>query len=175
MLPFVQAEWTEVKINHITREIRKIDASWTTQKTVEHLNRASNAGIYSAALNTAKGVLFRIVITGESVLLDGRDISGNLGSKTTHGDNSPIIENVENSQIVTGNKSSIGSNNNKITAVKNIKNSQVSIGDNSTVAKNTSSKVSLNISLYLGFSLSVILNLYFIFIRKRKKNKGGRS
>lgn len=39
---------------------------------------------------------------GDTVLLNGKDVTGNLGSKIAHGDHSPIIEDIQNSQITTG-------------------------------------------------------------------------
>ena len=52
-------------------------------------------------LRTDDGRLIPIEVMGESILINGKDISGNLGSKTTQGANSPIIEDVTGSQITT--------------------------------------------------------------------------
>ncbi len=81
-------------------------------------------------------------------MLNGIDISGNLGSKTTHGDNSPIIEDVQNSQITTGAKSPIQKD-----------------------VESTSFNITFTLSLALSLSLVLNIALAVAFRRQRAANK----
>lgn len=88
-----------------------------------------------------------VEVFGGSILVNGKDLSGNLGSRTTYGSNSPIVEDVRNSQITTGSGSPI---------------------------TQTTSSYSINISLSIALSLSVILNLYLLRQQRKlsaKKNE----
>jgi len=106
--------------------------------------------------------------------------------KTTHGDNSPIIETGDNSPVTTGDNSPI------IEAKKNSPviigdNSQVveTKGDNSPITSGDNSPINQKIKkgfvnfyinnyiiLNITFSLSILLNIYFIInLFKRKKFK----
>ena len=145
--PSVYAEWTEEKIIHLTEEIEKTGISWSIQQTEEMLRAARNAGDYSSAMMTDKGMV-RIKIIGETVLLNGRDISGNLGSKVTHGDNSPIIEDVKDSQLA--------------------------IGDNAQVrgdTKTTNINIKVILILSISLSISLIFNIYLFFSKRKIKKK----
>ncbi len=162
------AEWTEDKIISITNEIQKTGIKWTKQQTEELLRQARFTGDFTEVIMTDKGVL-RIKIMGETFLLNGKDISGNLGSKITHGNNSPIIDNIQNSQITTGNESPI--DNSKIQKIDLLEKSQVNVVDSSVIETNTTNFI-LNLTLKVCFTLSLIVNFYFLRkIRKIQKTK----
>jgi hypothetical protein len=94
-------------------------------------------------LQADDGRLIPIEVLGESILVDGKDMSGNLGSKTTHGANSPIIEDVNGSQITTGNSSPIS----------------------------RQSNYTISISLSLALSASLVANLYLL--KKMREQRTG--
>lgn len=199
LVPFsVKAEWTDDKVSAITESIQKKYSSWTSKDTKDMLERASHAGHSYNPIITDKGMI-RIEIIGETVLLDGKDISGNLGSKTTYGPNSPIVENVKDSQIAIGSSNQIieknkdtqiategkshAVSNKSATKLESIKNRQVvddvkhaDVADKGQTVNIKDSQVTMgnqspiiNLSLSIALSISLILNLYFIV--KRRKNK----
>ena len=101
------AAWTPERLDAVTEYMRQFRKDWTRADTDELVTngpkRAVNlaGSVSSGLIYDDKGGRVAIVITGDSMLVNGKDISGNLGSKTTHGANSPIIENIRNSQIAT--------------------------------------------------------------------------
>jgi hypothetical protein len=145
------AQWPEAKRQAITEYMQQYRRDWTRQDTdllaqgqvpphaeadVFINNRPSNLRI-----RADDGRVIPLEVLGESLLVNGKDISGNLGSKTTHGANSPIIEDVSGSQISTGNNSPITGRSN----------------------------YTINISLSIALSVSLALNLYFLKkIRQRR-------
>src|SRR5262249_35246829 len=105
----------------------------------------SGSSTRTGTITTDSGALLPAMLTGESLLINGKDISGNLGSKTTHGANSPIIENIRDSQIAAG--------------------------EGNSVIKDSPSTRTVNISLSLALSVSVALNLYLLRqIRRRSES-----
>jgi hypothetical protein len=110
------AEWTKEKRQAVTEYMQQYRRDWTPQDT-ELLSQGnvphSEADVFvngrpiNLRLRADDGRLIPIEVLGESILVNGKDLSGNLGSKTTTGANSPIIEGVNNSQITTGDRSSI--------------------------------------------------------------------
>ncbi len=75
------------------------------------LSAAQNTGTHTSTLSDSDGkIIARIQIMGETVLTNGKDISGNLGSKTTYGDKSPIIENVSDSTLNFGDGNIVNQN-----------------------------------------------------------------
>jgi hypothetical protein len=162
------AEWNEDKINHITNEINKTGFQWSREQTEWHLRQAQNVGNYFVNFVTPEGSV-SLRIEGETFLLNGKDMSGNLGSKTTHGNNSPIIENVQNSLITTGKNSPIDSRKELTNEVSG--EIQVNIGDdNSIVNKTNNFNLTLKITLSIALSLSLLFNFYLV--RKIKNKKG---
>lgn len=89
----------------ITEVMKAKIPSWSEKDTLKYLSVAKNSGDYQAVFSIENGKMVRLKIMGDTVLIDGKDISGNLGNKTTHGSNSPIIETPINSPFTTGNNS----------------------------------------------------------------------
>ena len=150
------AGWTEEKKKAITDYMHEIRRDWTAQDTellatgkIPHAESASNVYIggkpVQPLLTADDGRRIPIEVIGESVLINGKDISGNLGSKTTYGSNSPIIEDIRNSQITTGNASPL--------------------------SKDSGTSYSINISLSVALTVSVAANLYFLWRRRRSNRK----
>ena len=139
IIPNVKADWN---VEKITKEMQGNIDDWTIDDTLQILEKA-RAGLYSETRGTYKGKVI-IQITGETFLLNGKDISGNLGSKITHGDNSPIIEDIEDSQIAIGNQAKASE-------------------------KNTN--FNLNIVLSFAFTISFAFNIYFYKKLKYLTNK----
>lgn len=139
----VRANWSQENINQITKEIQKNIPDWTAEKSIDILNKSESFGHYTKAIPTDKGII-RIEIVGETILINGKDISGNLGSKITHGNNSPIIGDV--------------------------KDSQVAIGEQATAKKETKI-LKINLYLSIAFTVSFITNIYLGVKLKFKKKK----
>jgi len=141
VIPFVaQGEWTEGKLQALTSKFQEYKSTWTPQDTASLLRNSQNTGMNVEVFKDNSGRTRKItVMGGTSVLVDGKDISGNLGSKTTHGNNSPIIDNVEDSQITTGNRSPIEKDVEKTTSFK------IHIG--------------LHIALSVALTISVLANI----------------
>jgi hypothetical protein len=148
------ADWPEEKKRVVTEQMQKCRREWSfhdtelmSQGNVPHAEAdvfVNNRPI-NLRLRCDDGQLVPVEVFGDSVLVNGKDLSGNLGSKTTHGANSPIIEDISNSQIATGDKSSI----------------------------NQQRSYTISISLSVALSLSVVFNLYFLLrLRKRKSDDG---
>jgi hypothetical protein len=143
------AEWSAEKKNAVTEYMQQYRRDWTLQDT-EALSRGNvpyaEATVFvegrpvNLRLKADDGRQIPVEVFGGSILVDGKDLSGNLGSKTTYGSNSPIVEDVRNSQITTGAGSPI---------------------------TQTKSSYTISISLSLALSLSVVLNLY-LWRRMRK-------
>lgn len=138
------AQWPEAKKQAITEYMQQYRLDWTPQDT-ELLAQGkvpphAEADVFinnrpvNLRIRADDGRLIPIEVLGESLLVNGKDISGNLGSKTTHGANSPIIEDVRGSQISTGNRSPITG----------------------------PSNYTVSISLSVALSVSLGLNLYFL-------------
>jgi hypothetical protein len=130
-------------VQRLTEEISSYDKKWTDKESREMLIEADHIGHLTEVISTDKGIA-RIEIMGSTILINGKDITGNLGSKTTHGPNSPIIEDVRNSQVTTGDKSPI------------------------TQKK---SNYTINFSLSIALSLSVVLNLYLLQKQRRSSSR----
>ena len=158
---FSEAQPTEQKIETITRELQKYKSSWTIQETTKLLRDAQNVAMDIHVLTDDTGKIRKLtVLGGETVMIDGKDISGNLGSKTTHGNNSPIIEDVKDSQIAIGDHAK--ANNEEIT------DSQVAKGDKNILSKKFEINFKLFVTLSIAFTLSLAFNIYTF--RKIKKN-----
>jgi len=143
----VSANWTQEEMNQITNEIQKSIDSWTIEDTAQMLHEAQSSGEYLQTVLTDKGMV-SIKIMGETILLNGKDISGNLGSKITHGDNSPIIEDVKDSQIAIGDKAEIRDD-----------------------TKTTNINLNITLVFSIALSLSFIFNIYLFFSRRKVKKK----
>ena len=139
------AQWTDAKKQAVTDYMHQFRQDWTLDDTELLLEgkvpHGAEANVFinnrpsNMRLKADDGRSIPIEVFGESILLNGKDISGNLGSKITHGANSPIIEDVNNSQISTGDKSPITQRN---------------------------PVYAISISLSLALSLSVVANLYLL-------------
>lgn len=156
LLPMsAQAAWSREKTEQVTDYLRQYRKDWTSANTDDFLTgkgqtvnmggAAQDGGTTTLTIRTDDGRAISLVATGQSLLVDGKDVTGNLGNKTTYGANSPIIE--------------------------NIKDSQVAAGAQNSVARDTTTNYSLTISLSLALSVSVVLNLYLL----RKTQLRGRS
>lgn len=145
------AEWTQQQVQDLTTEFRKYKQNWTIQQTEDLLKKSKNDGTLQTGIRADNGNFVGIEIKGHTVLLDGKDITGNLGSKTTYGDNSPIIEDIQNSQITTG--------------------------DKSPIQKDITRTTIFNIHIVIYFALSIALTVSFIFniafYRRFRKQKAG--
>lgn len=145
----VRAFLTEDQKSKFTEEIQKHNSKWTVEQTNKILEKMRNSSSYTHVLQN--GTL--IERKGGTVLVDGKDITGNLGSKTTYGRNSPIIGDIEDSQVAIGDESRIE---------KDIQNTSFSI------------TIPLSVSLCsLGINvINVPISIYFLWRRLRKKAKG---
>jgi hypothetical protein len=153
------AEWTEEKKKAVTEYMQQYRRDWTFQDTELLLKGkvpyAAEAGVFvngrpiDMGIRTDDGRRIPIEVFGESILVDGKDVSGNLGSKTTYGSHSPIIEDVRNSQITTGNSS--------------------------PVSKDTHFGLTINLSLSIALSLSFVLNLYLLRKIRSREHPSPRS
>jgi hypothetical protein len=141
------AEINEAKIKRITENLQEYRRDWTVQDTRSLLNGASGHAMQFTSIVGDDGKEVKITISADTVLVAGKDISGNLGSKTTFGANSPIIEDVRNSQIATGEKSSV------------------------STPRNTN--YSINISLSIALTVSIALNAYLL--NRTRKRAGSRG
>jgi hypothetical protein len=153
-----EAKWAPDKIEGATTYIKQYRADWTVKDTTQLIdgtldkrdvmivNYGMKAGTTPtsvvATITADDKTNFSVMITGESMLVNGKDVTGNLGSKTTYGSNSPIIEGNQNSQIAAGSQTS--------------------------VQKDVSSSYTLNISLSVALSVSVALNLYMLWRARRQ-------
>ena len=140
----VHAEWTEERIKFITESIQQSYGDWTIQDTRNMMEEAKHAGDLLKPIFTDKGIT-RIEVKGDTVLLNGKDITGNLGSKTTYGPNSPIVENVKDSQMTTGN--------------------------NSLIVKDNTFHFTINLSLSIALSFSLVLNGIQLYLFRRKRRE----
>lgn len=93
------ASWEESELRSVTEEFKKHDSTWDYWKTIAMLTSASHSSHY---LGGVGGV--GVSIQGKTILLDGKDITGHLGNKTTYGKNSPIIDRIDNSELAIGDK-----------------------------------------------------------------------
>jgi hypothetical protein len=151
-IPHVQGAWTAERLEAATEHMRQYRKDWTaadTEKLLTHgPDRAVNmAGSISGFIRDDRGGIVRVMVSGDTVLVNGRDISGNLGSKTTYGAHSPIIE--------------------------NIRDSQVAAAQGSSVVKDSTSNLTINVSLSIALSASVALNLYLLRRLRRREVKRG--
>lgn len=92
------AALTDLQKSTITRMLKTKIPDWSEEKTNDMLNQAKNAGDFTAVYGGGT----KIKIMGDTVFIDGKDVTGTLGSKNTYGDNSPIVENNTDSHIATG-------------------------------------------------------------------------
>ena len=130
------------QIAKLTQAIQQQVPSWSQGQTVKLLEEASRGGQSSILISSDTGAV-RIEVIGDTVLLNGKDITGNLGSKTTYGNQSPIIENSTNSNIIVGDKNSV------------------------TQQKKSSYRFSITTSLALTVSLGV--TAYYLYQRRKRK------
>jgi hypothetical protein len=142
----VKSELSEEKIKKITQELQKELPNWTENDTTNLLQEAKSGEISRTIMTDPDKGATSIKVIGETILLNGKDITGNLGSKTTHGNYSPIIEEVNNSQIAIGSQNKLRNE-----------------------TKNTN--VSLNIFLSIAFPISFASNIFFVvkLLKARKK------
>ncbi|TKJ33519.1 MAG: hypothetical protein CEE38_20375 [Planctomycetes bacterium B3_Pla] len=147
VFPFIaHGQWTEEKIQALTARFQEYNSTWTRQDTTKLLRSSQDVNTKYEQFKDNSGHTRKItVMGGMTVLVDGKDITGNLGSKTTHGNNSPIIEDVQDSQITTG--------------------------DESPINKNVTSSISfkISVSLSIALTLSLLVNFYQAWDRRRLK------
>ena len=143
------AAWTQERLDAATEHMRQFRKSWSPADTDRLIARGPERGVnlagnISGFVTADNGDRIAVVVTGDTVLVNGKDISGNLGSKTTYGANSPIVENIRDSQVAAGERNS--------------------------VTKDSTSTLSVNVSLSVVLSVSVALNLYLLReIRRRPR------
>ena len=156
-LPAYATDWTDEKKSAVTEYMRDFCHEWTGEdteqlvrgawKNIKHLEATVIISDRPTDLKLVAddGQRVPVELFGDSILVGGKDISGNLGSKTTHGANSPIIENVRNSQLATG--------------------------ERSTILKDTDINFSITLSLSIALSASLGLNLYLLRkIRSKRRH-----
>jgi len=145
----LKASWTQEEIETITSEIQKKLPFWKIEETVEILKISeSRGGKFIDSRQNEEGKKIIIEIMGKTILLDGKDITGNLGSKITHGNYSPILENIDNSPIA--------------------------VGDQAIATKETKkTNINLSFTLSIAFCLYVPISIviYIILLRKLKKER----
>lgn len=152
LLPFVYAmmaySWEQEELDNITVELKKYDSSWDYWKTVDLLKKASHIHNYIDSI----GKVGMTIFDGKTIIVNGKDITGNLGNKTTYGSNSPIINNIEDSQVAIGEK-----------AMVNVDNKKTVINIIIEIITN----IYFSISMTIGLTISAIYNI--ILVRKHKK------
>lgn len=140
------AEWSQEKLERATEYLQQYRKDWTLAETRQLVTKGgfvniegspSHGGTSFDAIKADDGRTISLMATGDSLLVDGKDVSGNLGSKTTYGAGSPIIENNRGSRIA--------------------------VGAENTVGRDATTNYSLTISLSLALSASVALNLYLLW------------
>ena len=134
-------EWSEDQKDKMTEAFQRYVERWTTRRTDQFLKKLDGQIEVIGTLKTDSGKDVVWKFSGGTIFLDGKDISGGLGDKTTFGPNSPIIEDVQNSQFTTGNKSPI----------------KKDIVSNTTVRIYISLSVALTISIGLNIALGIAL------------------
>lgn len=102
-------QWSEENKKNLTTILQQYMPEWNENKTEKMLRDSESSGEYSSVFMTNKGKL-AIKIMGNTILVNGKDITGNLGSEITHGNFSPIIKNVNDSSIAIGNNNVINAN-----------------------------------------------------------------
>jgi len=100
---------------------------------------ASHAGDYNLDFINDTSIV-RIKVMGDTVFLNGKDITGTLSSNTTYGNNSPIIQNNTNSNIVVGEKNS-----------------------------SAQQGVSYSMTITASFALTLSVAAYFLYQRRKRK------
>lgn len=160
-LPAYAADWTDEKKIAVTEYMRDFRHEWTGEDT-EQLVRGAWQNIKYLEAHVIisgrpadlkffadDGQRIPVELFGDTILVGGKDISGNLGSKTTHGANSPIIENVQNSQLATG--------------------------ERSVISTDTNINLSITLSLSIALTASVVMNLYLLRKRRSKKRHSSKA
>jgi hypothetical protein len=101
------AAYTPQQIAEITGRIQKETKmpQWQDADTEELLKGAEHVGFQSTTIATPAGIVKVQIFGGSTILIGGKDVTGNLGSKTTLGPNSPIIDG-DGNQVNIGNNTS---------------------------------------------------------------------
>jgi hypothetical protein len=179
---FVKAEWNDEKIVRVTKEIQKTLQNWNIEDTIQLINDTKGKNT-SNIMKFRGGEPVKFQVMGETILLNGRDVSGTLGKKETHGDYSPIIENVEDSKIAIGPKAKIieESKNTKIdkithsdntSIIENVKDSNIAAGTQNKISEESkNTNININFTLSIALTFSLLINIYLIFRSRKRKNK----
>ena len=73
----LKAEWTDAKINSITEHLHDYRSSWTIKDTQKMLSDASGHSMSFQTVVADDGNEIHVTISAETVLVEGKDISGN--------------------------------------------------------------------------------------------------
>jgi hypothetical protein len=129
------AAWMKSLVERLTSEIQRTHPGWTIDDSLELLNRSTSAGLFTETLVGDMGRT-HVQIVNETVLVNGKDISGNLGSRTANVINSP------GAQASAGDGSpniQVGDQRNQQVAqsVSNSTNTQMNSGDGTHIESTT--------------------------------------
>ena len=134
--------WEQEELNNLTVELKKYDNTWDYWKTIALLTEAGHARNYMGSIGNVGMTIF----DGKTIIVNGKDITGNLGNKTTYGANSPIIENIKDSQVAIGEKPVVSVGNKKIETNIAIK-----------ILTNIHYSISITIALTFSIAYNIIL------------------
>jgi len=157
-----RADLSPEEVSRVTTEIQKFEPKWTDKQTQEATSRGRN-GLAMSAYGS-----FRLKVEGDTVWVNGKQITGNLGTNITY-KNSPTIVNPQNSQFAIGDNAKVvsGSNN---PIIENSASNQIVVGNDSTV--NSSKGVSIgSLALTVTLPLAAAGGGYLIWRQSRKKKR----
>lgn len=150
--------YDNILCERLTAEMGKYLDDWTEQKSILLLKEAE----MSDELTKPFGVFPTNIVSvktigrGKVILINGKDISGNLGSKITHGDKSHIIDNISNSEI------NIDTQNNNVSS--NVSNNKSHSVEKTETSEETRSFLSMDnpvvfvvASLIVGILIAIVL------------------
>jgi len=100
-------DYSDAFVQKLTSLLQSYDPSYTEEKIAILMEMSKKSGDTTLFVKDKTGNYggngARVLIMGETIIVNGKDITGNLGSKTTYGDYSPIIDNIDSSTVIIGN------------------------------------------------------------------------
>jgi len=90
----INADFSQEKIEAITKEMQIYFPSWDDDKTIQKIQQAKSTGSVMGSITNGK-VVVSINIIGDSFIINGKDVTGNLGKKEIHQPFSHLFEKVE--------------------------------------------------------------------------------
>lgn len=172
--------WSNEKLEAATTALQQYQKKWRLQDTVSLIE-----GKYVDPASTTPTVTFggegkdhppsqitasivaddrreiSVTIMGESMIVDGKDVTGNLGSKTTYGANSPILGSINSSQVVIGGGNSVAKD-----TTESTNNGLQATGTGNVAGRdmsaNSTKSITVNVSLSIALTISATLNAYLL-------------